>query len=622
MQKAWYLTLLVFAFALVAGEVAEAQNNVTFNVRMSIKMREGTFLPGSGDIVRVAGSFNNWGSSTDTLRDEGTVDSIYQKTISLPTGQVSYKYLKTLRGGLDWEGGSDRTYDVVAGQQTTPLVWFDNDSVYTPPASANVTFRVNMRVKMLEGSFRPDSNDIVRVAGSFNDWGNSTDTLRDVTPTDSIYQKTVSLTVGQNIQYKFLKTPNRGGLDWESGDNRTHTVTGDVTLPAVYFDYDSLVSVPVSGNVTWRVDMRAMAQIGWFVAATDTIQVRGGFNSWGGTAMTLSALTGLYQVTLPYSGFSFDRVDHKFFMKLDPATRNARFPGFNNDSDGVQYDHPYTRGDGNRQLILPSQSGNISTDPNYFSNINRNGLLLNTTDTCRVTIRVNMGPATRYIDPFILGTDTVYLNWRDFAWAFNQVANQGSFPTRLRMTRNGPTDSVYSVSFKVQGRTHYGLMYHYEYFHAGGGSVAEGGGLGVQDPYRSRYIQPTAPNTFPATYIAPIDQWQKSAPMPQENPPYGTTDVREDGGTQGIPLVYTLGQNYPNPFNPATRIKYSIPENTKVTLKVYNLLGQQVAELVNHEQTKGNYVALFEGQGLASGVYFYRLETKSFTETKKMLLMK
>ena len=90
----------------------------------------------------------------------------------------------------------------------------------------------------------------------------------------------------------------------------------------------------------------------------------------------------------------------------------------------------------------------------------------------------------------------------------------------------------------------------------------------------------------------------------------------------GVPEAYTLNQNYPNPFNPVTRITYSIPENAKVSLKVFNLLGQEVATLVNQDQARGNYVALFEANRVATGVYFYRLDAGKFTETKKMLLLK
>ena len=88
------------------------------------------------------------------------------------------------------------------------------------------------------------------------------------------------------------------------------------------------------------------------------------------------------------------------------------------------------------------------------------------------------------------------------------------------------------------------------------------------------------------------------------------------------PVAFVLYQNYPNPFNPSTRITYSISENVRVTLRVFNILGQQVAELANQEQARGNYVVPFEANNLASGVYFYRLEVGKFSKTKKMILMK
>jgi mannose/cellobiose epimerase-like protein (N-acyl-D-glucosamine 2-epimerase family) len=87
---------------------------------------------------------------------------------------------------------------------------------------------------------------------------------------------------------------------------------------------------------------------------------------------------------------------------------------------------------------------------------------------------------------------------------------------------------------------------------------------------------------------------------------------------------YTLFANYPNPFNPSTTIKYMIPEaeQHKVTLKVYNALGQEVAVLVNEAQTPGEYSKTFNAQALPSGIYYYRLECGAFSETKKMILIK
>ena len=97
------------------------------------------------------------------------------------------------------------------------------------------------------------------------------------------------------------------------------------------------------------------------------------------------------------------------------------------------------------------------------------------------------------------------------------------------------------------------------------------------------------------------------------------TGVEETGG---VPLVYTLEQNYPNPFNPATTIRFSIPKSGQVRLKVFDILGREVATLLNDVRDAGNYEVPFDARMLASGTYFYRLETAGFVETKKMLLLK
>ncbi|MEO8663995.1 MAG: T9SS type A sorting domain-containing protein [Ignavibacteria bacterium] len=86
---------------------------------------------------------------------------------------------------------------------------------------------------------------------------------------------------------------------------------------------------------------------------------------------------------------------------------------------------------------------------------------------------------------------------------------------------------------------------------------------------------------------------------------------------------YSLSQNYPNPFNPTTNINFSIPDQGTVSLKVYDILGNEISTLVNNERlTAGTYKVDFNGSSLTSGIYYYTLKTESFIDTKKMLLIK
>jgi len=90
----------------------------------------------------------------------------------------------------------------------------------------------------------------------------------------------------------------------------------------------------------------------------------------------------------------------------------------------------------------------------------------------------------------------------------------------------------------------------------------------------------------------------------------------------GVPDRYSLSQNYPNPFNPVTRIDFTLPENQKVVLKIYNMLGELVREIINKETEAGSYSIKFNSTGLASGVYIYRLETSAYVASRKMMLLK
>ena len=89
-----------------------------------------------------------------------------------------------------------------------------------------------------------------------------------------------------------------------------------------------------------------------------------------------------------------------------------------------------------------------------------------------------------------------------------------------------------------------------------------------------------------------------------------------------VPTNFDLSQNYPNPFNPTTKIQFSLPQASNVKLRVYNVLGQQVAELINDFKAAGTYTVDWNAQNLSSGMYIYRLEAGANVVTKKMTLLK
>jgi len=112
-------------------------------------------------------------------------------------------------------------------------------------------------------------------------------------------------------------------------------------------------------------------------------------------------------------------------------------------------------------------------------------------------------------------------------------------------------------------------------------------------------------------YANYLQQWYNTTPI---------TDVKDQKNI--IPLEFSLSQNYPNPFNPSTIINYELPKISKVTLKIYDILGREVKTLVDSEQLSGKYTTEFDGSNLASGVYFYRINAGNFVQTKKMMLLK
>jgi hypothetical protein len=92
--------------------------------------------------------------------------------------------------------------------------------------------------------------------------------------------------------------------------------------------------------------------------------------------------------------------------------------------------------------------------------------------------------------------------------------------------------------------------------------------------------------------------------------------------TEPVPQAFSLYQNYPNPFNPLTRIRYSLPIDAMVTVRVFDVLGQEVALLVDDSQTAGVHEVVLDAAGLSSGIYFCRMQSVDFSAVKKLTILR
>ena len=154
-----------------------------------------------------------------------------------------------------------------------------------------------------------------------------------------------------------------------------------------------------------------------------------------------------------------------------------------------------------------------------------------------------------------------------------------------------------------------------------GGELVDAGGnvVAVINSTSSNPFTLTAPSsgtyTVNAGFKNPSKKWGTTSAV------INVTGIDEE--LVGLnPKTFALFTNYPNPFNPSTKIRYAISQTSFTTLTVYSMLGDEVSTLINEIKTPGIYEVNFDGTDLASGTYFYKLESGNFTQTKKMIILK
>ena len=213
----------------------------------------------------------------------------------------------------------------------------------------------------------------------------------------------------------------------------------------------------------------------------------------------------------------------------------------------------------------------------------------------------NYQPGTEEVQYFVDGYGrTLYIFTKDKNNKNNFTApdfsNNGVWPVYEEKLNSVPSVIDPSLFSTIDVFGHKQLTYKgWPLYHFGQDSMKRGYNKGV---------------SFPSPGVWPVAKINIDSP----------TAVNVDDS--GIPSSYSLNQNYPNPFNPTTTITYTLPSEGFVTLKVYDILGNEVAALVNGRQNAGSHSVLFDASRLASGVYLYKLSSGDFKQARKLILLK
>ncbi len=547
----------------------------------------------------------------------------------------------------------------------------------TPDSFINVWFRVSMAGQIASGTpnFKPTDTLAVRGGGGYTgadlDWGRSTYMTKEsaasngggyTTPATDYWSVRLrflkdSVTEGQSISYKFLI-----GYDWrnlEESNNRTFTIPvgkNDTTLKYVWYNNEKPVTRanPDTVKITFIADLGQAAASGGFNVLTDTLWARSGYIATSAT---------------PGSGKRMSRVSGTIFQAIDTViTAKKKFLNYQyyvvrNGTEirenyyNFYYTGPLQSEAEKRQILVDSLASKangmtIRDTSKSITQARRQPLFSNARVLARavnVKWEVDLRPAYYQVK---LGGDSL----SDIQGTFTVRVGQADSIMKWGVWMNGPAvggwsndggdwglglqnnlakkmyddgtngdrvagDSIFTRQVQASpdsinsGGSKDRVGQTFKFGIRGGDN--EGGRGGFGNNHTANIIDAdsiyTLNDQFGSINPAFYDAWNYDLRIPQ------TPTSVIDGNK---PLVYELAQNYPNPFNPTTKIEYSIPAQSQVVLKIYNIVGQEVATLVNEVQKAGIHNVKFGASNLSSGVYFYRLTAGDFTSVKKMVLLK
>ncbi len=459
---------------------------------------------------------------------------------------------------------------------------------------------------------------------------------------------------GSVQNYKFV-VANGENTNYEDGiENRTFTIPAqDTTLYYKTYANEAPNSgqEPVAGSVIFTVDMSPLEAIGLYSrAAGDTLQVRGGFNDWGCSDPDKCLLprvpgTNQYEGIVDITRIPQAELNYKFFVDFNDEQFATRF-----NYTGVPpagWEEPAATTGANRTFAFAGEQ-NQDLGVQFFNSILPNNVIPEN-ETITATWRVDMTSAINATgQPFVPGTDSVFVHSEDPIWAFSQglpikLDNGESVDVlkRIQLT-DSDGDNVYEGSYEIKGNSYSVIQYKYQYGSDGSYVIEPGEGTSALGRRRVRYVVPTSGTDYPSTYTftTSAEQFQPDqGALPYEcnyaatggnaglNPagclPSGQatfTDISDLGGT--VPTTVELLSSAPNPTNGLTNVSYTVNQAAHVTLTVYDLMGREVAVLVDEMQAASTYSAPFDASRLSAGTYLYRLTTGGQTATRTLTVVR
>ena len=607
------LLLLVFCSLALT---AYGQVKVTFTVDMSIMKKAGTFIA-STDTVRVAGDFNSWSTTANDLVKGAGADSMkYSAQISGLTGGINYKFIYVHAGTVNWENDPNRSPTIAAKDTILPVVFWNN----VTGAKKHAWFRIDMSVPLKAGKLV--TTDTVGVTGDFTGWGTSGTAFMKLTKgaSDSVYSGLRdSVFSGTTYNFKFIYF--HGGVNWEDDPNRTFFVSEQDS--SSFKDYWNRVNPNIqtgNGKINFTIDMSVMTKVGIYKPAKDSVLISAGFNGWTTTDPTQFMAQNpindsSYFISHTFTAEPYGDKSYKYVVKkVAPTGIDTIW------KDG--YERPLHWGGGNRVTSFKAEASKDTSD--YYDNVQPSWFIPTGTNL-KVKFTVDMNPAMDPVKQAIVfdpAHDTLYWLSEEPAFARAEGWYRPSDGHMRILKLTAGAGNIYSGTLNVKDPSFNAFEYRYEWQKGSDGTwVIEPAGFD-NFAYRVRFAGQDKPNHFPKIpWNMPKDTWtNNNLKTDQESDPFTSFTLVK--AVSFNPSTYSLSQNYPNPFNPSTTINFSIQRDGMVALKIYNILGQEVASIVNQNLKAGTYTYSFNASTLSSGVYFYSLNAGSFTDVKKMMLLK